>query len=49
MRQVPVQIAEGKAVYLSPGGQSVLIQQITLEFASRFTLGGKTTVRGRYR
>ncbi len=37
MERIPVKIASGKTVSLSPGGQNLLIQQIIREFCSRFT------------
>ncbi len=40
MARLPVQVAEGKMITLSPGGQNVLVQQIIEQFAPRFTPGG---------
>ena len=37
MARIPVQIAPGKTITLSPGGQNVLVEQIIHEFASRYT------------
>jgi adenine-specific DNA-methyltransferase len=39
MARIPVKIAEGKKITLSPGGQNVLVQQIIEEFCPRFTPG----------
>lgn len=39
MRRIPVKIAKGKTIDLSPGGQNVLVRQIIEEFCSRFTPG----------
>jgi hypothetical protein len=40
MARIPVTVAPGKTITLSPGGQNVLVQQVVEEFASRFTPGG---------
>lgn len=39
MARIPVQLATGETIALSPGGQNTLIQQIINEFAPRFTPG----------
>lgn len=39
MARIPVRVAEGKTLTLSPGGQNVLVEQIIHEFAPRFTPG----------
>jgi hypothetical protein len=36
MNMVPLQLAEGRELYLSPGGHSLLIRAIIEEFAPRF-------------
>lgn len=41
MKQIPITIAPGKTVTLSPGGQNILIERIVHDFGSRFTPGGK--------
>ncbi len=41
MARLPVRIAEGVEITLSPGGQNVLIKQVIEEFAPRFTPGGR--------
>ena len=41
MQRIPVTIAVGKTITLSPGGQNVLVEQIIKEFADRFVPGGK--------
>jgi hypothetical protein len=41
MTRIPVSVAEGQTVTLSPGGQNVLIEQIIHEFAPRYTPGGQ--------
>lgn len=37
MSRIPVQLATGELISLSPGGQNTLIEQIIKEFAPRFT------------
>ncbi len=39
MRRIPVRLAPGRDIALSPGGQNVLIKAIIDEFCSRFTPG----------
>lgn len=46
MAMLPVEIAEGTELQLSPGGQNVLVQQIITEFAPRFAPGGKVIYVG---
>jgi hypothetical protein len=41
MKRIPVVVAPGKTIALSPGGQNVLIKHIIDEFCSRFTAGGR--------
>jgi len=41
MKQIPITLASGKTISLSPGGQNILIEQIIKEFCPRFTPGGK--------
>lgn len=41
MNRIPVQVAPGQTITLSPGGQNVLVERIVSEFCSRFTPGGK--------
>ncbi len=45
MTRIPVQVGDG-TVFLSPGGQNVLIKQIVEEFGARFTPGGKVLYIG---
>jgi len=40
MRRIPVKLAKGKIITLSPGGQNILVRQIIDEFCSRFAPGG---------
>ena len=41
MARIPVKIAAGKRVMLTPGEHNVLVEKIIREFCSRFTPGGK--------
>lgn len=41
MSRIPVTVADGRIVTLSPGGQNILIEQLIHEFAPRFTPGGR--------
>lgn len=41
MKRIPVTLAPGKTITLSPGGQNVLVEQVIKEFCPRFTPGGK--------
>ncbi|MDY6803562.1 MAG: BsuBI/PstI family type II restriction endonuclease [Cyanobacteriota bacterium] len=41
MERIPLTLASGQTISLSPGGQNVLVKQIIDEFCSRFTPGGK--------
>lgn len=41
MNKVPLQLAEGRELYLSPGSHSKLIRAIVEEFAPRFAPGGQ--------
>ncbi len=41
MKKVPLQLAEGKELYLTPGNHSRLIRAIVEEFAPRFAPGGQ--------
>jgi adenine-specific DNA-methyltransferase len=46
MRRVPLTLAKGKTVTLSPGGQNVLIEKIVTEFCERFAPGGRVIYVG---
>lgn len=41
MVRIPIKIAPGHTLNLSPGGQNILVKEIIEEFAPRFTPGGK--------
>lgn len=41
MKRIPLKLATGKKINLSPGGQNVLIKQIIDEFCPRFVPGGR--------
>lgn len=40
MARIPVVVAPGKTITLSPGGQNILVEQIINEFAPRYIPGG---------
>jgi adenine-specific DNA-methyltransferase len=46
MRRIPVTVAKGRTISLTPGGQNVLIEQIIKEFCERFTPGGNVIYVG---
>jgi hypothetical protein len=46
MKRIPVSLADGGTLSLSPGGQNILIKQVIEEFASRFTPGGQLVYVG---
>lgn len=46
MRYIPLTLASGRTISLSPGGQNVLIKQIIEEFCARFTPGAKPVYVG---
>ncbi len=46
MKLVPVKVAKGKTIRLSPGGQNELIKRIIEEFCPRFTPGGRVVYVG---
>ncbi|MBS1820776.1 MAG: Eco57I restriction-modification methylase domain-containing protein [Acidobacteria bacterium] len=41
MNRIPIRVAEGKTITLSPGGQNILIEKIIEDFCAIFTNGGK--------
>jgi adenine-specific DNA-methyltransferase len=46
MRRIPVKVTTDVEIFLSPGGQNVLVKKIWDEFCSRFTPGGKLVYLG---
>jgi hypothetical protein len=46
MKRIPIQIAEGKTITLSPGGQNILVGRIVKDFCEYFTGGGKLVYVG---
>ena len=46
MMKIPIEIAPGKTVELSPGGQNALVDLIWHEFSPRFTPGGRLVYLG---
>lgn len=45
-KRIPVEVAPGKTISLSPGGQNILVDRIIDDFCSVFTPGGKTVYVG---
>jgi adenine-specific DNA-methyltransferase len=41
MSRIPVEVAPGRTITLSPGGQNVLVEKVIGEFSPRFTPGGR--------
>lgn len=41
MNRIPVEVAPGQTITLSPGGQNVLVEKVIDEFCPRFTPGGR--------
>ncbi|MGH9365311.1 MAG: BsuBI/PstI family type II restriction endonuclease [Thermoanaerobaculia bacterium] len=46
MERIPLALAPGKEITLSPGGQNVLVKEIIEQFCPRFTPGAKTVYVG---
>jgi hypothetical protein len=46
LERIPVRLAEGVEVTLSPGGQNVLLREMVEEFCPRFTPGGEVLYIG---
>lgn len=46
MHRIPVTLAPGKTITLSPGGQNILVEKIIHEFAEIYTPGGKVLYVG---
>jgi adenine-specific DNA-methyltransferase len=46
MDKIPVRLADGIDIYLTPGGQNELIKEVIVEFCSRFIPGGKLVYVG---
>lgn len=46
MKRIPVEVAPGKTITLSPGGQNVLVEKIIDDFCSVFTPAGKVVYVG---
>jgi len=40
MQKIPLKLADGKTILLTPGGQNILVEKIVNEFCPRFTAGG---------
>ncbi len=46
MKRIPVQVAPGNTITLSPGGQNVLVEKIIKDFCECFTAGGRLVYVG---
>ena len=46
MKKIPIEVAPGKKISLTPGGQNILIERIIEDFCPRFTPGAKTVYVG---
>lgn len=46
MSRIPVEVAPGQMITLSPGGQNILVEKVIEEFCQRFTPGGKVIYVG---
>ncbi len=46
MRRIPVRLADGKEINLSPGGQNILVKKIIDDFCPIFTPGGQAIYVG---
>jgi adenine-specific DNA-methyltransferase len=46
MKRIPVKVAKGKTITLSPGGQNILVEKIVHEFCPRFTAGARVVYVG---
>ena len=46
MKRIPIVVAAGKEITLSPGGQNVLVEKIIKEFCERFVPGGQLVYVG---
>jgi len=40
MKRIPIEVAPGKTIMLSPGGQNILVERIIKDFCELFTPGG---------
>jgi len=40
MKRIPVEVAPGKTITLSPGGQNIVVEKIIKDFCELFTAGG---------
>ncbi len=46
MRRIPIEVAPGKIITLSPGGQNILVEKIVADFCELFTPAGKMVYVG---
>ena len=41
LKRIPIKVAPGKTITLSPGGQNILVERVVKDFCEYFTPGGK--------
>lgn len=46
MKRIPIEVAKGKTITLSPGGQNTLVERIIKDFCELFVTGGKLVYVG---
>jgi hypothetical protein len=46
LRRIPIKVAPGMTISLSPGGQNILVERVIKEFCEYFTPGGKLAYVG---
>jgi len=46
MKRIPIELAQGKVITLSPGGQNILVAKIVKDFCEIFTSGGRLVYVG---
>ncbi|MGD0544670.1 MAG: BsuBI/PstI family type II restriction endonuclease [Candidatus Acidiferrales bacterium] len=46
MKRIPIEVAPGKIITLSPGGQNILVEKIVNDFCQIFTHGGRMVYVG---
>jgi adenine-specific DNA-methyltransferase len=46
LKRIPLTLAEGQRITLSPGGQNVLVEQVVTDFCERYTPGGHVVYVG---
>ncbi len=46
LKRIPIKVAPGKTITLSPGGQNILVERVVKDFCEYFTPGGKLAYVG---